>query len=368
MDMDRLVTRASKWMEGTGPQGDVVLTSRIRLARNIKGLPFPHLLQEEKLRELIQQVCKAVSSKSVTKTFGPMELLQLDTLSPLQKQILVEKHLISPALAEMDRPRAVILNSDESVSIMVNEEAHLRIQLLLPALQLHETWRMANVLDDALEETLDYAFDERWGYLTVCPTNGGPGMRAAVMLHLPALVITNQAQRMLTTLSQIGLVVRGLYGEGTEASGNLFQISNQVTLGPQEEEIVNNLTAVTIQIIEQEKGARQHLMAKARLQLEDRIGRALGLLTNARIMTSEEALSHLSDVRLGVDLGIIKTMYPRRFLSVSPRELYLKTIKHFLHKNIHIFYSIKGFFQLINIYCKGKPYISFSAFSKSISW
>lgn len=311
MDMDRLVTRASKWMEGTGPQGDVVLTSRIRLARNIKGLPFPHLLQEEKLRELIQQVFKAVSSKSVTKTFGPMELLQLDTLSPLQKQILVEKHLISPALAEMDRPRAVILNSDESVSIMVNEEDHLRIQLLLPALQLHETWRMANVLDDALEETLDYAFDESRGYLTTCPTNVGTGLRASLMVHLPALVMSKQAGKILNALSHVGLAVRGFYGEGTETAGNLFQISNQITLGLTEEEIINNLSSVAAQLIDQEKAARQALLKDYGRQLEDKVFRAYGILSHARIISSDEALSILSHLRLGIDLGLIKEVDSR---------------------------------------------------------
>ncbi|MGI6551989.1 MAG: protein arginine kinase [Bacillota bacterium] len=311
MDMDRLVTRASKWMEGTGPQGDVVLTSRIRLARNIKGLPFPHLLQEEKLRELIQQVFKAVSSKSVTKTFGPMELLQLDTLSPLQKQILVEKHLISPALAEMDRPRAVILNSDESVSIMVNEEDHLRIQLLLPALQLHETWRMANVLDDALEETLDYAFDESLGYLTTCPTNVGTGLRASLMVHLPALVMSKQAGKILNALSHVGLAVRGFYGEGTETAGNLFQISNQITLGLTEEEIINNLSSVAAQLIDQEKAARQALLKDYGRQLEDKVFRAYGILSHARIISSDEALSILSHLRLGIDLGLIKEVDSR---------------------------------------------------------
>ncbi|MGI6649964.1 MAG: protein arginine kinase [Bacillota bacterium] len=319
----------SKWLEGSGPYSDIVISSRVRLARNLLEVPFPHLMSEKQAQNVVNQVAQIVAEKEVRQELGNLEVVDLNELSVLDRQILVEKHLISPKQAEnAGRGRGLAIRDDEAISIMINEEDHLRIQCLFSGLQVNEAWKIADKVDNRLEAHMDYAFDERWGYLTVCPTNVGTGMRASVMLHLPALVITNQAQRMLPTLSQIGLVVRGLYGEGTEASGNLFQISNQVTLGPREEEIVNNLTAVTVQIIEQEKGARQHLMEKARLQLEDRIGRALGVLTNARIMTSEEALSHLSDVRLGVDLGIIKTTDLRVLneLIILTRPAYLQKL------------------------------------------
>lgn len=309
MIIDSIINRPySKWLEGTGPFSEIVISSRVRLARNLLEVPFPHQMTEKQAQEVVDAVAQVVEKNEMFQQLGTMEVVTLNELSALDRQILVEKHLISPVHAESTaRGRGLVIRDDEAISIMVNEEDHLRIQCLFPGLQVKEAWDMATRVDDYLESSLNYAFDEKWGYLTVCPTNVGTGMRASVMLHLPALVITNQAQRVLSTLSQIGLAVRGLYGEGTEATGNLFQVSNQVTLGPREEEIVNNLTTVTGHIIEQEKRARQHLLGKARLSLEDRICRALGVLVNARIMTSEEALSHLSDVRLGVDLGIIKT-------------------------------------------------------------
>ena len=309
MIIESIINRPySKWLEGSGPHSDIVISSRVRLARNILEVPFPHQMTEEQAQEVVTAVARVAEKSEVRENLGTMEIVMLNDLSSLDRQILVEKHLISPAHAENTaRGRGLLIRDDEAVSIMVNEEDHLRLQCLFSGLQVKEAWELANQADDYLESSLNYAFDEKWGYLTVCPTNVGTGMRASVMLHLPALVMTNQAQRVLATLSQIGLAVRGLYGEGTEATGNLFQISNQVTLGPQEEEIVNNLTTVTGHLIEQEQKARQHLLSKARLSLENRICRALGILLNARIMNSEEALSHLSDVRLGLNLGIIDT-------------------------------------------------------------
>lgn len=300
----------SKWMEGSGPQGDIVLTSRVRLARNLKGVPFPHLLREEQKREVVQRVFQAASAPAVTKVFGAMEIFYLDELTPLQKQILVEKHLISPTLAE-SQGGAVILNADETVSIMVNEEDHLRIQILMPAFQLEETWKAADRLDDALEQQLDFAFHEEKGYLTACPTNLGTGLRASVMIHLPALVLTNQAGKILGSLSQIGVAVRGFYGEGSEAQGNLYQISNQITLGLTEEEIVNNLSLVVQQLIDQERAARERLKEEFYHQIDDKVNRAYGLLAHARSMSSEEALRLLSDLRLGIDLGMITGVEPR---------------------------------------------------------
>lgn len=300
----------SKWMEGSGPQSDIVLTSRIRLARNLKGIPFPHLLRGERKKEVIHKVYEAATSPAVTRTFGSMEIFPLEELSALQKLILVEKHLISPAFAEGEGG-AVILNADETVSIMVNEEDHLRIQLLMPAFQLEETWKAADLLDDALEQKLDFAFHEEKGYLTACPTNLGTGLRASVMIHLPALVLTDQAKKILGSLSQLGLTVRGFYGEGTEAQGNLYQISNQVTLGLAEEEIVSNLSVVVQQLIDQERAARQRLKEEFYHQVDDKVNRAYGLLSHARSMSSEEALKLLSDLRLGIDLEMVTGVDPR---------------------------------------------------------
>ena len=197
---------------------------------------------------------------------------------------------------------------------MINEEDHLRIQSILPGLQLEEAWQEANRYDDLLEGKIDFAFDERFGYLTACPTNVGTGLRASVMLHLPALILTKQISRLLTALSQVGLAVRGLYGEGTEVIGNLVQISNQVTLGQPESEILRNLEGITRQVISQEQSARQTLLNGSREKLADRAGRAYGLLNHARVMSSHEAMQLLSDFRLGYDLGLIKG-YDRRLLN-----------------------------------------------------
>ncbi|MCG0278249.1 MAG: protein arginine kinase [Thermanaeromonas sp.] len=298
--------RLSKWMEGSGPHADIIISSRIRLARNLKGMPFPHLMDTRQESRVVQLVGRAVQSAGVERAVGPLYLQRLRELTPLERQILVEKHLISPQLAEDKGEKAVVLREDEAISIMVNEEDHLRLQCLLPALMLHEGWRMATSLDDALEEELDYAFDQERGYLTACPTNVGTGLRASVMVHLPALVISKQAGQVLSALTKVGLAVRGLYGEGTEAAGNLFQISNQITLGRTEEELINNLSAVAVQLADQERGAREHLYKKSRWQLEDRVGRAYGILSNARILNSQEALRLLSDVRLGVEMKIIR--------------------------------------------------------------
>ncbi|NPV26960.1 MAG: protein arginine kinase [Firmicutes bacterium] len=318
----------SKWMEGTGPESDVVISCRVRLARNLAGVPCPHLLNEEQGRQVVKRVVDAIAHKEVEKIVGHLEAVALSELSALDRQILVEKHLISPQHAEAaTQSRAVVLREDEAVSILVNEEDHLRIQCLFPGFQLNVAWDLANRVDDVLEKRLDFAFDEKYGYLTACPTNVGTGMRASVMMHLPGLVITNQANRVLSALSQLGLAVRGLYGEGTEAAGNLFQISNQITLGLTEEEIINNLTAVTHKILEQERMARELLRTQTKEQLEDRVGRAFGILTNARIITSQEAISYLSDVRLGADLGIIRGVDTRIL-----NELIVLTRPNFLQK------------------------------------
>ncbi len=323
--------RSSKWMEGSGPQADIVISSRIRLARNLKGMPFPNLMNESQEAKVIRQVSQAIRSPMLFQAVGELQLQPLRELSPLERLILVEKHLISPDLAEAEGNKAVILRDDEAVSIMVNEEDHLRLQCLLPALMLHEAWRLADATDDALENELDFAFDQERGYLTACPTNVGTGLRASAMLHLPALVLTKQAGPVLAALAKVGVAVRGLYGEGTEAQGNIFQVSNQITLGRTEEEIINNLSAVTVQLADQEREARQLVHRQNRWQLEDRVGRAYGVLTNARILSSQEALQLLSDVRLGVELKILcdldQRLLNQLMIRIQPAYLQLATGK-----------------------------------------
>jgi protein arginine kinase len=245
------------------------------------------------------------------KSVGEFDLVPLAGMSELEKRVLVEKHLISPNLANEGRNGAVILSDNEAISIMVNEEDHLRIQVLYPGFQLREAWDVAGKIDDIFEGVVDYAYDEKHGYLTSCPTNVGTGIRASVMMHLPALVMTQQMNRILQAIQQVGLAVRGLYGEGSEVMGNIFQISNQITLGQTEEEIIDNLHGVARQIIEHEKAARQKLLNESRLKLTDRIRRSFGILCYAEIMDSKEAAQRLSDVRLGIDLGLIEGLSPK---------------------------------------------------------
>ncbi|MGE5703849.1 MAG: protein arginine kinase [Clostridia bacterium] len=294
----------SNWMKGEGPESDIVISTRLRIARNLSQHPFPLLATDSQAEEVLQKVREASQSEAL-KERGPFETILMDELTPLEKRVLVEKHLISPNLAEESRKGAVLLNQDESISIMVNEEDHIRIQVLLSGFQLKEAWEAGTRIDDIFEKKMNYAFDEKRGYLTSCPTNVGTGIRASVMLHLPALVMTQQINRILQAINQVGLVVRGLYGEGSEALGNLFQLSNQVTLGMSEGDILSNLYGVANQIIEQERAARRYLQEHSRLALEDRIYRSYGILLFARTVESKEAAQRLSDVRLGVDLGFI---------------------------------------------------------------
>ncbi|NLP36031.1 MAG: protein arginine kinase [Firmicutes bacterium] len=303
MSKEKKQEPASEWMRISGPDGDIVLSSRIRLARNLLDIPFPYLASDSQTETVLQQVKEAC--EALDEVFGPMTFLRMKDLSLLERQVLVEKHLISPALAKEQRNSAVILRKDEALSIMINEEDHLRIQCLLPGLQLDRALRLAEQCDDLLEEKLDYAFDEQWGYLTVCPTNVGTGLRASVMVHLPALVLTKQINRILSAIAQVGLAVRGIYGEGSEITGNLVQISNQVTLGQTNEEIIRNLFGVTRQIVEQESQARQILLNESRDQIADRVNRSFGILSYAQLISSQEAMQLLSDVHLGIDLGLI---------------------------------------------------------------
>ncbi len=294
----------SEWMSQGGKESDIVISTRVRVARNLIHHPFPMLAtnqQSEEVLELLQDVLKDERLQQ----YGMLHPLLLADLDDLDKKILVEKHLISPNLAGDSRKGAVFISDDESLSIMVNEEDHLRIQCLYPGFQVQEAWDKATEIDDIFEDHVDYAFDGNRGFLTSCPTNVGTGLRASVMMHLPALVLTQQINRILSAVSQVGLTVRGIYGEGSEAMGNLFQISNQITLGQSETEIIENLYGVVLQIIEHEKTAREKLLSESRLRMIDRVMRSYGILSHAAIMDSKEAAQRLSDVRLGVDVGLI---------------------------------------------------------------
>ncbi|WP_066321211.1 protein arginine kinase [Bacillus sp. FJAT-29814] len=308
MSLERFLNQAvSSWMSKDGPDSDIVLSSRIRLARNLEAYKFPTVFSHEEAKRIISDMENLLRQVTMPK-FGSMELLKIDEMQPLQKRVLVEKHLISPNLAEESPHGAVLLSENEEVSIMVNEEDHIRIQCLFPGLQLAEALEAANEMDDWLEQHLQYAFDESLGYLTSCPTNVGTGLRASVMMHLPGLILTQQMGRIIPAINQLGFVVRGIYGEGSEALGNIFQISNQITLGKAEEDICRDLMGVVSQIISQERSAREALRKTSNIQLEDRVFRSLGVLTNSRIIESKEAARCLSDVRLGIDMGYIENI------------------------------------------------------------
>jgi len=308
MSLENFLNSAvSSWMSADGPDSDIVLSSRIRLARNIDKFKYPTVFSNEEALEVIDTIDKRINRDSLTST-GAMDLLIMDNLQPLQKRVLVEKHLISPNLAEASNHGACLLSENEEVSIMINEEDHIRIQCLFPGLQLQEALNMANEIDDWIEEHIDYAFDEQVGYLTSCPTNVGTGLRASVMMHLPGLVLTQQMNRIIPAINQLGLVVRGIYGEGSEALGNIFQVSNQITLGKSEEDIVDDLNSVVSQIVSQERAARETLAKTSNIQLEDRVYRSYGILANSRIIESKEAAKCLSDVRMGIDMGYISNI------------------------------------------------------------
>lgn len=314
----------SPWLRELGPDSDIVLSSRIRLARNFQDINFPAMADELDLSKIQDFIKENYEGKSFLK-YSNFQYVQMSNLSSIEKRVLVEKHLISPHLASRSPKAGALIADNEQVSIMVNEEDHIRIQLYFPGFQLSKTLEEALEIDDWLEENVSYAFDEDKGYLTSCPTNLGTGMRASVMMHLPALVMTNQINQMIPAINQLGLVVRGIYGEGSEAIGNLFQISNQVTLGKSEQDIIEDLESVVGQLINHERMARKRLADQSKIRLENRIFRSYGILQYSRIIESVEAAKCLSDLRLGIDMGMIKDI-PQNILN----ELMILTQPAFL--------------------------------------
>ncbi|MEC7922904.1 MAG: protein arginine kinase [Planctomycetota bacterium] len=303
MKLSDLQSSSGEWLGGTGPEADIVISSRIRLARNLRGQPFLSSADEQQFGQLERLIRESMENAAMP---GAMSYFGMQTMPMLDRQFLVERHLISREHAYGKGPRGVGLAVDETVSVMVNEEDHLRIQGLCSGLQLREAWSRVDAVDTGLENGLKYAFSTEFGYLTVCPTNAGTGLRASVMLHLPALVMTRQIDKVFQAVSKIGLIVRGLYGEGTQASGDFYQISNQSTLGKSEMAIIENIEVVIPKIIEYEKTVRNNLMHQKHEVMEDKVWRAYAMLKYARVITSEETMDLLSAVRMGVSLGIIQ--------------------------------------------------------------
>lgn len=291
------------WIHSSYNEDGIILSSRIRLARNLKDKSFPHKLSEEQGREIVKEVEEVFYDNVNKDDFNTRYLWQTNFVDD---GIYLEKHFISDRLISNKNKAAFIINDEETISVMINEEDHLRIQCITSGYNLDEAYKDANDLDDKLEGKLQYAYDEELGYLTACPTNVGTALRASVMIHLPALTMNNEVSKIFNALNQVGITVRGLYGEGSKAQGNLYQVSNQVTLGLTEQEIINNLKLVVNQLISEEKRAREMLLNTHLTQLEDKIYRSLGILKFSRILNGDECLKLLSYVRLGLEMGIIK--------------------------------------------------------------
>lgn len=302
MTINELVEKPGIWLDASGPESDLILSSRVRLARNLSSFPFPHKASPKERREVLEQV-RFCGERSIS--LGGGSFFDIKELSKDDRIFLLERHLISHEMALQEMESGLLVSESEMLSVMINEEDHLRLQAILSGFQLKESYQNADRLDDEMESSVEYAYHEEWGYLTSCPTNVGSGLRASVLVHLPGLVLTRRIDSVLRELSQVGLSVRGLYGEGTNVMGGFFQVSNQATLGRPEEEIVDGLESATKQILEREKDARGILFQNARWEMEDKIWRAYGILKFARQVSSEEAMNLLSAVRLGVSVGII---------------------------------------------------------------
>ncbi len=314
----RFVRGLSRWMKGNGSASDIVISSRVRLARNLENIPFPPAMERSDAEKVLAAAEEA-SGRLQESLEREYHYYPLREMSELHQWVLVEKHLISPQLTKSSALSGVIISEDEAVSIMVNEEDHFRIQCLLPGLNIRGVWETADAVDDVLGETVRYGFDGSLGYLTTCPTNLGTGMRVSVMVHLPGLAMAEQLDSVISGLAKVGAVVRGLYGEGSEAQGNLFQISNRTTLGNDEDGIVEDMSAVVREVVQRERSTRETLYRRGRTSLEDKIYRAHGLLTNARMISSEEAMHLLSMLRLGIDMNILPHIAPEVFQELMIR-------------------------------------------------
>lgn len=306
MDISNLHLSIADWMDGSGPLSDIVISSRVRLARNIVGFLFFSHADEEQQNEVLEFAHEKIMATSLK---NELSFLRMDETPVLHRHVLAERHLISQHLAANSGPCGVELSQDESLAMMINEEDHLRLQAMASGLQLRETYDRLNRIENMLEEQIEYAFSPRYGYLTACPTNVGTGIRVSVMLHLPALKMTNQMEQLFRAAKNMRLAVRGLHGEGTEPIGDFYQLSNQTTLGKTEEQIINELITQAVEpIVEYERRARGKLIKDQSVAFEDKIFRSLGTLTNARMISSEEAMYLLSFVRLGVHMERIKNV------------------------------------------------------------
>lgn len=322
MKLEDLARQCGEWLRGSGPESDIVISSRIRLARNLADFPFIRQCNESDRSEVEKTLKETIFS---IKEWKNLAYLDVNTLAKVDRQFLVERQLISREHAESDGARSVAIDRQEKFSLMINEEDHLRIQVMHSGLALDTAWQRINEIDDMVEEKMTFAFHPRLGYLTACPTNVGTGMRVSVMLHLPALVITRQIEKVFRSLQKISLAVRGLYGEGSQAMGDFYQISNQITLGRSEQELIEQVNDVVPVLIDYERKARQFLIRESEKDLHDRVSRAFGILCTAQTISSEETMHLLSSVRMGINLGLIENleipMVNQLFIHTQPAHL-----------------------------------------------
>ena len=321
-DLHQFLISPSQAAQQHGPHDRIVMSSRVRLARNLRDAAFPGWAKKPERVKILETILPALSAlPEMADSFAEA----MDNLTALDKQVLVERHLISREHAAKNVGSGIVLNREESFCVMINEEDHMRMQALRPGFQIREAWLAIDRLDSTLEKKLNYAFDNELGYLTACPTNLGTGIRVSAMLHLPGLVLAEQINPIIQSVNKLGLAVRGLYGEGTEALGNVFQVSNQMTLGESETVIVERLEKVLSQIIEHEENARQTLLEKKKKTVFNHVGRAYGVLANAHSISSKETMNLLSLLRLGIDLGSFpgteRALVDELFLTTQPAHL-----------------------------------------------
>lgn len=323
MSIDELAPKCGEWLKGSGPESDIVISSRIRLARNLADFPFIRKCSDTDRVEVETILHKAIAE--IDSWQERVEYVDVSDLSELDRQFLMERQLISREHSEGSGARSVAIDSSEQFSLMINEEDHLRIQVMQSGFDLHTSYDFIDQIDNLIEQNANFAFHARLGYLTACPTNVGTGMRVSVMLHLPALVMTQEIDRVLRSMTKINLAVRGLYGEGSQAMGDFYQISNQVTLGRSERDLIDQISEVVPVIIEYERNAREFLKQESRNELNDKVKRALGILNSAESISSEETMLLLSSVRMGVNLGILDNVQiptiNKLFIHTQPAHL-----------------------------------------------
>ncbi len=320
--LDEWADRCGEWLRGTGPESDIVISSRIRLARNLAEFPFIRRCTADD-RSAIERTVRTKMEE--IKGWEGVRYINVEALSEVDRQFLIERQLISRELGDSEGARGAAIDPQEQFSVMINEEDHLRLQVMHSGLDLMNAWEQITQIDDLLESQITYAFHAKYGYLTACPTNAGTGLRVSVMMHLPALVITRQIEKVFRSLQKISVTVRGLYGEGSQFSGDFYQISNQVTLGRTEEDLVGQVSEVVPSLIEYERKAREFLIRESQQDLHDDVSRALGILCTAKKISSEETMHYLSKIRMGINLGLIRDLpvnvINKLFIHTQPAHL-----------------------------------------------